>query len=236
MTTKKLAALACLCGFTAMMPNMKADSFDKRTVFTFSAPVEIPGQILPQGTYVFKLVRSESSRSIVRVLDQDENRILGTFLTIPDYRMKTPDKPLVQFAERPAGSPPAIKSWFYPGENYGNEFVYPKTRAVALAQASHQAVPAMPSELAPNTTEATTDPNDEKVHQMETADLKAEEPSGDEVEVALAFLMAPPAATPLPSEPDQLPETASPLPLLGCIGLFSLAAGILVRKGDRKLG
>jgi hypothetical protein len=171
------------------------------------------------------------------VLDKDENRIMGTFLTIPDYRMKTPEKALVEFAERPAGSPPAIKSWFYPGENYGNEFVYPKTRAVALARTSHQAVPAMPSELAANTTQASNDPNDEKVQEMKHADLKAEEPSGAEVEVAMAFLMVPRAAAPARSAvPDQLPETASQLPLLGCIGLFSLAAGILLRKGDRKLG
>jgi len=236
MTMTKIAALACLCGVAAITPNMKADAFDKKTVFTFSAPVEIPGQVLPEGTYVFKLILSASSRSIVRVLDKDETRVIGTFLTIPDYRMTPAEKPLVRFAERPAGSAPAIKSWFYPGESYGNEFVYPKTRALALAKASHQNVPAMPSNLASNTTEATADESDPTLEQMEVADLKAEEPSGAEVDLAAVFLMAPrPATASLTDLPNELPETASPLPLLACIGLLSLAAGIAVRKAAQQL-
>ena len=35
-----------------------ADEWDQKTIFTFSAPVEIPGQVLGAGTYVFKLADS----------------------------------------------------------------------------------------------------------------------------------------------------------------------------------
>ena len=111
------------------------DEWDKKTIFTFNAPVEVPGKVLTPGSYVFKLLDTQADRHIVQVFDKDQNHLIGTFLTIPDYRMKPPDKPLLTFEERAAGAPEAIKSWFYPGDNYGNEFVYPKARATQLAAA-----------------------------------------------------------------------------------------------------
>src|ERR1700727_3091825 len=95
-----------------------ADDFDQKTVFTFSGPVEIPGQVLSAGTYVFKLADSASDRSVVQVFNQDQNHFYGTFLTIPDYRLKPAGKPIITFDERAAGSPEAVRAWFYPGENY----------------------------------------------------------------------------------------------------------------------
>jgi len=239
MKITRIAALACLCGFAAMAPNMNAALGDKKTFFTFSGPVEIPGQVLPAGTYVFKLLDSTSATNVVRVFNNDETRLIGTFLTIFDYRMQVPEEPLVRFTERPAGSPPAIKSWFYPGNNYGNEFVYPKARAIELAKDSKVNVPAMPSELAANITLATNDQNDPKLQQMKESALKAEEPSGEEVEVAAVFLIA----APIPAVPaftqsdstDKLPQTGSPLPLFAGIGLISLAVGLAIRGCSQRL-
>ena len=246
MTTKTIAALACFCALAATAPNMKADAADKRTVFTFSGPVEIPGQVLPAGTYVFKVLTSTGTRSVVQVFSKDERHIIGTFLTIPDYDMKTPDKPLIRFEERAAGAPEAIKSWFYPGDNYGNAFVYPKKRAIELAIQSQQNVPSMPSELASNTTQATANRSDQQTQQMEATPLKAQKASGDEVEVEQVFVTVAPAvpapelvaavpvAVLVPSDsPAELPATASPLPLFGLIGLLSLAAGITPRVACR---
>jgi len=82
-----------------------ADEWDQKTVFTFSGPVEIPGQVLSAGTYVFKLADSQSDRNIVEVFNKDENHLYGIFLTIPDYRMKPAGKPIITFDERVAGSP-----------------------------------------------------------------------------------------------------------------------------------
>jgi len=147
MTTRKLTALGCLCAVSVTI-SLKADEWNKKTVFTFSAPVEIPGQVLTPGTYVFKLLDTASDRHIVQVFNKDQNHLYATFLTIPDYRMKPPEKPLITFEERPAGSPEAIKAWFYPNDNYGNEFVYPKARAAQPAKDSGQNVPSMPSSMA----------------------------------------------------------------------------------------
>src|SRR5580704_12465665 len=78
----------------------RADEWDQRTVFTFNVPVEIPGQVILPGTYVFKLADSSSDRNIVQVFNKDESHLIGTFLAIPDYRLKPADKPIITFEER----------------------------------------------------------------------------------------------------------------------------------------
>lgn len=106
----------------------RGDGWDKKTIVTFSDSVEIPGQVLPAGTYVFKLANSSSDRHIVQIWNRDESQLLATILSIPNYRWDRPDKTIFEFDERPADSPMALHSWFYPGENTGQEFVYPRYR------------------------------------------------------------------------------------------------------------
>lgn len=207
--------LVGLCLLGAMLPQAKADEWDQKTTLTFSGPVEIPGQVLPAGTYVFKLAGSQSDRDIVQVFSQDEDKVYGTFLAIPDYRLKATGKTLIKFEEQAADSPEAVKAWFYPGDNYGHEFVYPRAKAVQLAKANHTPVPSMPDELAANTTQTAT-VNEPSIVAMKKAPLKAQQPTEEEVEIAEVFPVS------------QLPETASTLPLIGLIGVLSLGiAGCL---------
>jgi hypothetical protein len=130
-----------------MVQRATADDWDQRTVFTFSGRVEIPGQVLPAGTYIFKLANSTSNRNIVQVFGKNEKHLYGTFLAIPDERLQPARKPIITFDETPAGSPEAVQAWFYPRENYGNQFVYPKTKAVALAKANSTPVSSMLAEF-----------------------------------------------------------------------------------------
>ncbi|HTW67863.1 MAG TPA: hypothetical protein VME17_24785 [Bryobacteraceae bacterium] len=220
----KIMLLAGL-GVMAFLPAAQADQWNQRTVLTFSGPVEIPGQTLPAGTYVFKVANSQTSRHIVQVFNKDENHVFGTFLAIPSYRHKPSDKTIIRFEERAPGEPQAIKAWFYPTKTYGHEFVYPKNEAVALAQANNTPVPAMPTELAPNTTKPVTTIKAPEILAMLVVPLKAEEPSGEEVELAQAS--APP--TQGAGLPQELPATASPLPLIGLIGLLSLGSAAALR-------
>src|SRR5690349_4627191 len=193
MNSVKVMTLICV-GLAGIMPQLaKADPWNQKTIFTFSGSVEIPGQVLPGGTYVFKLADSSSNRHIVQVFNKDENHLYGTFLAIPDYRLKPTSQPIITFNERAAGSPPAVKAWFYPSQNYGHEFVYPKSKAVELAKANHEPVPAMPNELAANTTKPTKSVREVQITVMRKAPLKAEEPDEKEVEIAQAF-QEPPAA------------------------------------------
>src|SRR5512133_726310 len=134
-------SVAVLC--LLVVPSASADDWNRTTVITFSGPVEVPGvgaQTLPAGTYVFKIFDSQSDRHIVQIFNKDETHVFTTILAIPNYRLKTTDKTLISFRERPAGQPEALKAWFYPGRQWGEEFVYPRTKAVELAKTTNLAV------------------------------------------------------------------------------------------------
>jgi hypothetical protein len=216
-------------GAFALSPGARADQRDQKTVFTFSGPVEIPGQILPAGTYVFKLAESRTNRHIVQIFSKDEKRVFGTFLAIPDYRLQVSDKTIITFSERPVGTPEAIKGWFYPGVGHGHEFVYPKREAVALARANNTPVPSMPEEFAANTTKPAVTMREPEIVAMNQAPIKAEEPSGEEVEVAAAFAVNDPGL------PATLPTTATSLPLVGLFGLFALGTAVTMRVAAAKV-
>jgi hypothetical protein len=233
MRNLKTVVFACAGLLSSMLPQAKADDWNQKTIFTFSGPIEIPGQVLTAGTYVFKLADSQSDRNIVQVFNKNENHLYGTFLTIPDYRLKPAGKPIITFDERPADSPEAVRAWFYPGENYGHEFVYPKAKAVQLAKANNTPVPSMPSELVDNTTKPVTTMQEPHVVELKQAPLKAQQPTEEEVEIAEVFVAQ---VEPLP---ESLPTTASSLPLIGLLGVFSLASGGLLsllnaRRKDTK--
>jgi len=107
-----------------------AQEWNKRTEFTFNAPVEIPGNVLTPGKYVFEIATSDSNRNVVLVYSEDskgKESLIATLMAIPAQASEIPDRAIVQFEERPAGSPEAIHSWFYPGEKTGWEFVYPNS-------------------------------------------------------------------------------------------------------------
>lgn len=224
MNNVKIITFAFLGVLAITLPQAKADEWNQKTTFTFSGSVEIPGQVLGPGTYVFKLADSQSDRNVVQVFNKNENHLYGTFLAIPDYRLKPAGKPIITFEERAAGSPEAVKAWFYPGENYGHEFVYPKTKAVELAKANNRPVASMPAELAANTTMPATTMKEAHVMAMKQAPLKAQQPTEEEVEIAEVF-----AAPPVPL-PASLPQTASSLPLVGLIGLVALGFAMLLRR------
>jgi len=217
-----------------LAPAVRASEFDEKTIFTFSEPVEIPGKVLPAGTYVFTLLDSEANRDIVQVWNKDQTQLIGTYLAISDERLQPTDKTVVTFSERPTGSPEAIQAWFYPGRLSGEEFVYPKTRATSLAMAARQPVLSMPDEHAANLGKPAQSTAEPSVQAMKQAPVKAVQPTGEEVEFAM-IAQIPAEASPLVSAiPQTLPKTASELPLvalagLACLGLagaFRLAARV----------
>jgi len=165
-------ALCCAAALVVCVaPGARADEFNKKTILTFSGPVQIPGATLAQGTYVFKLADLQGNRHVVQVFDKDEKKIYGTILAIPDQKLEPSDKPVVLFAERPAGTPQAIRAWFYPGETIGNEFVYPKSQAMRIAKETHQSVLAMDED-----TKSATD--EERMKSMKSASVSRVDENG----------------------------------------------------------
>jgi|SRR5579863_1406116 len=129
-----------------------ADEWNKETRVEINEPLEIPGKILSPGKYVFKLLDSQSDRHIVEVFSEDgsgKQSLVTTILAIPAYTADTPDKPLIRLEERPSNLPQAIHSWFYPGDNYGWQFVYPKADRLLSAGETPAPAPIPASEPAP---------------------------------------------------------------------------------------
>ena len=143
------AAVAGCIGL-AMLPSLQADTWNKKTTLTITEPLEVPDCctadhtiILQPGEYVMVLVDSLSDRHIVRIFDKDQMHVMTTILAIPNYRLQVTDKTVFQYWEVPAGQPRALRAWFYPGDNFGQEFAYPKQKAVAIAAFVKAPVPAI---------------------------------------------------------------------------------------------
>jgi len=137
---KALAAASCL-GLLALVPSAVADQWNKKTYITISEPIQVPGKTLQPGKYVLRLLESQSNRHIVQIFNEREDQLQTTILAIPNYRLQPTGKTEFQWWETPAGQPKAIRAWFYPGDNFGQEFAYPKSEAVAIATATHTTVP-----------------------------------------------------------------------------------------------
>jgi hypothetical protein len=127
--------LACVLEGTG-----SAQTYDKRTVFTFSGPVALPGVTLPAGQYLFRLADPIDNRNVVNVLSADGKTSYGMFLSLPAERFEAASTPVVRFMETATGMPAAIKAWWYPNERSGYEFMYPKDQARRLAQGAGQPV------------------------------------------------------------------------------------------------
>jgi hypothetical protein len=218
------------------LPSAKADDFDRKTVITFSGPVEIPGVhltgwgILPAGTYVFKILDSQSDRHIVQIFSKDEKTVYATILAIPNYRLQPTDKTVMTFRERPAGEPEALRAWFYPGRNWGEEFVYPKAKAVALAQVSKVPVLATTVEVTP---EVEKPEAPEVVAQLKETPVIAVKPTGEEVAVAEVVQAEPVQVAEV--TPVALPETASSLPLIALFGMLAMGGALALHLLDKRV-
>lgn len=143
------AVASCLVFFGLFAAVAKAGVSDKKTVITINAPVKIPGYrttVLPAGKYVMKVLDSTGGRNIVTIYNEDETKLLTTVVAIPNYRLEASDKSEFSFWETPAGEPVALRSWFYPGDNYGFEFAYPRKIAAEVASASHRDIPTVYAE------------------------------------------------------------------------------------------
>jgi LPXTG-motif cell wall-anchored protein len=220
-----------LIGLVAVS-SARADEWDKKTVLTFTQPVEIPGRVLPAGTYTFKLADLMGDRHVVQIFNADGSQIVATVITIADDRLTSTDQTVIKFGEMPGGSPDAIRAWFYPGNTIGQAFVYPKSRATQLAEASKAVVPALAVDVA-------------SVDDLKTVPIVTITPDQKETAVTAAL-----ETTPLANNSAamagttgvtqtgafarrnvrHLPKTASTLPLIVLMGVGSIAAafGLLV--------
>lgn len=219
-----LATVLSCAAVMMLSPAARADQWNKKTFVTFSNRVEVPGTVLEPGKYVLKLVDSPSDRHIVQITNERENHVYATVLAMPNYRLEPTGKTVVTFYEMPAGQPAALRAWFYPGDNFGQEFAYPKGRATEISKVTNIQVPEAPGDMdrdrkATSSTEVATAP-------VEPAQPPAvREPAPVVTETAPA-----PAPAYTDNTAREMPRTASPMPLVGLIGLLSFGSAYGVRR------
>jgi len=240
-----------------------AQTADKRTVFTFSGPVAIPGKTLPAGQYLFRLADPMTSSKMVEVRSGDGKTPYGYFFSIPAERPEASVQPEVHFMETAKGMPAAIRTWWYPGDRTGYEFVYPKDQARKLAQGISE--PVLTTKAESTTTEQTNTQDLTRVSSSGTettvnADTKptSATPTGTSQEgtVASSSLSLPkvdiPAATSVSNSTSsksvassgkqvarvattrkRLPQTASKVPMVAAFGMLTLMAAGIMELARR---
>jgi hypothetical protein len=224
-----IASVGLLTG-VALVPAARADEWNKKTILTVNESIQVPNKVLPPGTYVMKLLDSPSDRHIVQIFDKNEQHLETTVLAIPNYRLEPTGKTQFEFWETPPGQPKALRAWFYPGDNFGQEFAYPKSEAVQIASATHQTVP---TTYAQNESELTTarvgTVNEQGTEQEMAQNTPPATPAPATPAATPTPAPEPPAATPAPMPQQTLPHTASTYPLVGLLGLFSLGAFFVLK-------
>ena len=232
MNRSKAMILAAVLGLLTVATAWKAraDQWDKKTVLTVNEQIQIPGSVLQPGEYVMKLADSQSNRHIVQVFNKDETQLITTILAIPNYRLQPTGDSKFGFWEMPAGQAKALRSWFYPGDNFGQEFAYPKESAVQIAQANKQSVPALEGSDVKTAGIGKVEgqrsaEQDRTVMAQERSRPSTATPSP---EAPPYQATTPPAGTEAPAS-SELPKTGSFMPLVGLGGLLSLGAAAALR-------
>jgi hypothetical protein len=240
---------------------VSAQPVDKRTTFTFSGPVALPGVTLPAGQYLFRLPDPVGASRVVQVLDAEGRKPLGMFFTIPAERIESASMPEVRFMETASGRPHAIRTWWYPGERSGYEFIFPKDQARQLAMGASQ--PVLTTQAQTTTTEQTNTTELTRVGssgletnvdasaapasaapsgttqegQIASASLAIATPSMPAVSATPAAGAATSAATSMQADTarrTQLPRTASQLPLLAMVGTMTLTSAAVLKQSRRR--
>lgn len=213
---------------SSFVPKAHADTWNKMTIVTVNEPIIAGDKVLDPGTYVWKLMDSQSDRHIVQIFDKDQKHLEETILAIPNYRLQPTGKSQFSFWETPPGVPKAVRAWFYPGDNFGQEFAYPKKLVAQLASAAPVPVPTNYREPEPPPPAAEPAPVAEPA--------PASQPEQPVAQPEPAPVPAPQAATPeaAPAQPQSLPHTGSFDPLIGLIGIASLSLAGLISLVTRK--
>ena len=139
--SKRYIAVGMIIAFTLFFElAAHADESNQATTITFSQPIQIPGQILPAGTYSFKLLDSNSDPSVVQIFNSDQTHLYATLQTVATERQDPTGDTAITLAEQGGGKPDALLKWFYPGRDTGHEFVYSGQQEKQLAQDTQQTI------------------------------------------------------------------------------------------------
>jgi hypothetical protein len=139
-TKKTFITLGLALAFALMLPAARASDYDQASKLTFNQSIQIPGHVLPAGTYWF-ILAGTSARNLVQIFSSDRSTLYATILTIDADRPNSSiADTTVTFAARGAMQPETMVLWFYPGRSSGHQFLYPAADQKELAQVKRYTV------------------------------------------------------------------------------------------------
>ena len=220
----------------ALTPSVKADQWDKKTIITINEPVQMPSCCTLSYCNPELMFWRWWILSPIAILFASLSKIkrpwLRPYLPSRTIACNPPTRARSGSGRLLSGQPRAMRAWFYPGDNFGQEFAYPKTKSVEIAKVAHAPVPAVVVETE---TEA----------ELKTAPVVVVDEKGEEKPVEVVVAKAEPPVQPAPEPrattlvyeapaPAKLPDTASPYPLFGLIGLGSIIASKLISRFSKR--
>ena len=186
--------------------SLHADEWNKKTIITVNEPLQVPNAVLEPGKYVMKLLESPADRHIVQIFNADETKLVTTILAIPNYRLKPTGKTEFNFWEVPAGQPHALRAWFYPGDNFGQEFAYPPAMSAQISKFNKAS---MPTTYAENDKDLATAKLGQTQMETATENTSASTAASETAKADATPTAAPEAATAPTQAPAPTPDTAS---------------------------
>jgi hypothetical protein len=236
---------------------------EKATKVTVTEPMQVPGgTVLTPGVYIFRLNDSNANRHIVQIFTEDESKLVTTVLAVPNSRLEPTDNGIMTYEERPVGEPVALGAWFYSGQTDGQQFVYPRRKAEQLSSMNRTEVPSTdedypgispdpprttrndsPASRPANPPQTTTSSSSEPVY---SASARSSTDSPAPSVAAQSRRTPAPSTSPSADAParqgaaartdqtsNQLPATASWLPLAGLAGMLFIGSAVLLRLTGR---
>ncbi len=134
---RTIAALAVILMGSALVPTLKADEWDKKTIVRIDRSIEVQGTVLSPGVYVMRLLDTSGDRHAVEIFSAHDNRLIALVQALPAYRLAATGDSKFKFYEGGEGQPPELRTWFYPGDNLGFEFRPAPADAAAQSAQRH---------------------------------------------------------------------------------------------------
>ena len=211
-----LLAIVCLVMASIAGPAVRADDPAQQATVTIQSPEQVPGSVLPAGTYMFKKTGAQSGWVIVQIYSRDGSALVTTILAYPNAKVASNGQNFVVYPANGSGSIPAMEGIVFTGDSTVQQFAYPKSAADQIGAANHIRIP-------------TTGTDDAYPSALPDAASSWSAPVATASDSDATMTAQDTPNTTMTRE-EKLPQTASPLPMVALIGLFSVAGIVILRK------
>ena len=216
-----LLGVLCLVGVGLTANTSHAEDSAKKATLTLNALTQLPGTTVAAGSYVFKQSGEQAGWNIVQVYNQDESSLVTTLLAYPNPNLSSSGQSILIYPQSTDGRTQVMEAFFFDNDPVAQQLAYPKKTADEIGAANHVRVP-------------TTGTSDAYPSSLPSASSSWSAPlNQDAMQTPAQTSSEPPPASSSAAKNEPLPQTGSPLPLIGLIGLLALVGIVLLRRISR---